>query len=113
VRRRFMKGHKEEGGPDPLGAEPPERQLSIRQEYAIQLLLKGLKDAEVARLVEVRGSQLQAWKENPRFRRAWARARPNDKAWMLGGLTTFDRDRKRRPKPETRWTSEKEDEIDD
>jgi hypothetical protein len=87
---------------------PPERGVSTRQEYAIQLLREGLKDLEVARLVGVRTSLLRAWKENPRFRRAWARAPLRATGGSLGLIVAAvsDREQRRRPESETPWTSE-------
>jgi len=43
----------------------PERRLSKRQQYSIELLREGLKDPEVACLVGVRQSLLRAWKGEP------------------------------------------------
>jgi hypothetical protein len=89
-------------------SETPDRKLSKCQEYAIQLLRQGLKDPEVARLVGVRGSLLRAWKENPRFRRAWTLApiRAARPSLALMAATVFDRERRRRPEPETPWTND-------
>jgi transposase len=99
----------------PQGTELRKRQVSIRQEYAIQLLREGLKDSEVASLVGIRPSLLRAWKENPRFRRAtaWAPLRVAKSSLALLAAAVFERTRRRLPEPETPWTSEKEDESDE
>jgi hypothetical protein len=97
-------------GDDSVARDPatPERRLSKRQQYAIELLREGLKDLEVARLVGVRQSLLRAWKENPRFRRAWALApvRPTRPSLALMAANVFDRERRRRPEPEIPWAND-------
>ena len=92
----------------PRGTEPEAREVSIRQRYAIQLLLEGLKDSEVADMVPIPPAMLRAWKQNPRFRRAWAEAqdRPRPNLGLLGGVSDMKRHTRRRPQPETPWMSE-------
>jgi hypothetical protein len=92
--------------------EPTERRISARQLYAIQLLLEGRTEAEVARLVEVRLAQLRAWRQQPRFRRAFATAESGE-SWKLMTAMLLERQIRRRPKPETPWTSETEEETDE
>jgi hypothetical protein len=104
-----MGGHEEQNGSDSYGERPQERHVSTRQEYAIQLLLRGVKEHEVAHQVGVRRAQIRAWKENPRFRRALARARPREDNWKLAAVADFERRQRRWPTPETPWTSERKE----
>jgi hypothetical protein len=104
-----MKAQNADAGAGPEGG--PERRVSARQRYAIDLLLDGGSDAHIARMVGIRGAQLRAWKENPRFREAWGRARL--RRALNPRSTLVPPPARPRPEPETPWMSRHEKEEKD
>lgn len=99
-----MKAQNADSGAGPEGR--PERKVSARQRYAIDLLLDGGSDAHIARMVGIRGAQLRAWKESPRFREAWGRARLQRA--LNPRSTLVPPPRRPRPEPETPWMTRHE-----
>lgn len=104
-----MKAQNADAGAGPEGG--PERKVSARQLYAIDLLLDGGSAAHIARMVGIRGAQLRAWKENPRFREAWGRARL--RRALNPRSTLVPPPARPRPEPETPWMSRHEKEEKD